>query len=75
MKNDEAVGNDNISKEMLQACGKISIKKVCLLTNNVYESGIIPQKMKEFIFITIPKKEIYFSAATTDFTYTKMTLS
>ena len=56
MKNDKAIGNDNISKEMLQACGEIGIKKVCILANKIYESGIIPQKMKESIFITIPKK-------------------
>ena len=51
---------------MMGACGDIGIKKVCPLASKIYESKIIPQLMKESIFIIIPKQEITSSIATTD---------
>ena len=56
MKNDKTVGNDIIAKEMIEACGEIGIEKVCQLANRIYDKGVIPQRMKESIFITIPEK-------------------
>ena len=56
MKNNKAPGNDNITKEMIEACGDIGISKLVTIMNKIYESGYIPQQMKESIFIKIPKK-------------------
>ena len=56
MKNNKAPGNDNIMKEFLEACGDIGISKLAKVMNKIYESGCIPQQMKESIFIPIPKK-------------------
>jgi len=41
---------------MIEACGDIGISKLVTIMNKIYESGYIPQQMKESIFITIPKK-------------------
>ena len=57
MKNNKALGNDNITKEMIRNGGDIGISKLVIIMNKIYESGYIPQQMKESIFITIPKKE------------------
>ena len=56
MKNNKAPGNDNITKAMIEACGDIGISTLVTIMNKIYESGYIPQQMKESIFITIPKK-------------------
>ena len=44
------------AKEMIEARRDIGIDKVCQLANKIYDKGIILQRMKESIFITIPKK-------------------
>ena len=41
---------------MIEACGDLGISKLVTIMNKIYESGYIPQQMKESIFITIPKK-------------------
>jgi len=46
MKNNKAPGNDNITKEMIEACGDIGISKLVTIMNKIYESGYIPQQMK-----------------------------
>lgn len=56
MKFGKSAGNDNVTTEFLTACKEISVKKICVLTNKVYESGIIPKQMKESVFIPLPKK-------------------
>ena len=56
MKSNKAPGNDNITKEMIEACGGIGSSKMVKILNKIYESGYIPQQMKESIFIPIPKK-------------------
>lgn len=47
MKNNKAPGNDNITKEMLEACGDVGINKLAKIINKIYESRCIPQQMKE----------------------------
>ena len=42
MKNNKAPGNDNITKEMIEACGDIGINKLVTIMNKIYESGYIP---------------------------------
>ena len=66
MKNYKAVGNDNIAKEMIEACGDIGIEKVCQLATEVYDKGIIPQRMKKSILSPSLRKEISFNAVITD---------
>ena len=56
MKNYKSPGNDNITKEVIEACGYIGISRLAIIMNKMYESGYIPQQMKESIFITILKK-------------------
>jgi len=56
MKYGKAVGNDKINKEMLTAIDNLGINKLHTIVNKIYETGTIPQQMKESIFITLPKK-------------------
>ena len=56
MKNDKAEGGDGVVAEMVEAAGEFGIKKLTELANKIYDSGIIPEKMKENLFIAIPKK-------------------
>ena len=56
MKSGKAPGNDKVFAELLIACKDINVKKLCILTNKIYNTGVIPKQMKESIFIPIPKK-------------------
>ena len=56
LKSGKAPGNDKVSAELLIACKDISVKKLCILTNEIYNTGVIPKQMKESIFSPIPKK-------------------
>ena len=56
MKSGKAPGNDKVSAELLIACKDISVKKLCILTNKIFNTGVLPKQMKESIFIPIPKK-------------------
>jgi len=56
MRNGKATGNDKISKEMIEACEDLGTEKILDLANSIYNSGVIPNQMKESVFITIPKK-------------------
>ena len=57
MKNQKSRSNDKISEEMLISCKKIGIDKICSLVNKICDSSVISKQMKEFIFISIPKKD------------------
>ena len=56
MKSGKAQGNDKVSAELLIACKEISVKKLCILTNKIYSTGVIPKQMKESIFFPLSKK-------------------
>jgi len=56
MRNGKATGNDKISKEMIEACEDLGTEKILDLANSIYNSGVIPNQMKESVFITSPKK-------------------
>ena len=50
-------GSDGIVVEMIEAAGDVAISKILGLANRIYESGEMPQSMKESEFIVIPKRE------------------
>ena len=56
MKNDKADGGDGVVAEMVEAAGEFGVKKVTELANKMYDTGNIPEKMMENVFIAIPKK-------------------
>ena len=56
MKSGKPPGNDKITTELLVACKELSIKKLCILANKIYRTGVIPKQMKESVFIPLPKK-------------------
>ena len=41
---------------MLEACEDLGTEKILDLANIIYNSGVIPNQMKESVFTTIPKK-------------------
>lgn len=45
------------SVEMVEAAGHLVKKKITDLTNTIYDTGYIPDMMREPVFTTIPKKE------------------
>ena len=57
MRKGKAVGEDEISVEMLEALEEFGVEKVTKIANTIYESGYIPQQMREAKFIVIPKKK------------------
>ena len=54
MRNRKATGNGKISKEMIEAYEDLGTEKILDLANSIYNNGIIPNQMKESVFITIP---------------------
>ena len=52
----KALGEDEITIEMLQALDEIGIDKITELFNKIYDTGYIPDDMKKSTFIPIPKK-------------------
>ena len=54
MKNSKALGNKNITKDLLDGCSDIGISRIAKNINKIYEC--IPQHMKEPLFMPIPKK-------------------
>lgn len=57
MRKGKAVGEDEISTEMLEAAGSFGVEKVTQIANMIYDTGYIPKRMRESTFIAIPKKE------------------
>lgn len=56
MKREKAEGGDGVVVEMLEAAGDFGLEKLTMLAHRIYSTGHIPEKMKENIFIAIPKK-------------------
>ena len=54
MKWRNAEGNDGVVVEMVEAAGNFAIVKLTDLANKIYNTGSIPEKMKESEFIVIP---------------------
>ena len=52
----KAAGEDGIVIEMIEATGEFGIRKITDLVNRIYESGYIPNAMRESAFVAIPKK-------------------
>ena len=56
MKWKKAEGGDGVVVEMLEALGEFAISKITDITNKIYRTGVIPERMKESEFTVIPKK-------------------
>ena len=56
MNDGKAPGGDSISAEMLKALDDLGLERLTDLTNKIYNTGYIPEDMKESVFIPIPKK-------------------
>lgn len=57
MRKGKAVGEDEISVEMIDAAGIFGLEKVTAIANMIYNTGYIPEMMRESTFIAIPKKK------------------
>ena len=57
MKWRKAEGCDGVVVEMVEAAGEFGIKKITDLAIRIYSTGQVPEAMKEFEFIVIPKKD------------------
>ena len=55
MKKGKASSSDEISTEMLRALEDQNIDVITNLSNIIYNSGFIPNDLKQSIFITLPK--------------------
>ena len=56
MKTGKASGHDHLATEMLKALDEEGLRKGHNLINKIYKTGYIPPKVKESIFICLPKK-------------------
>ena len=56
MKTNKAAGPDGIVTEMVTALDDFGIEKLTEVTNEIYESGEIPEDLSKSIFIALPKK-------------------
>ena len=56
MKNGKETGPDELSAEDLKALDNINMKLVTELCNMIYDSGYIPNELKQLIFVPIPMK-------------------
>ena len=56
IKKNKAQGPDNIVIEMIQATGDFGIDKITEISNEIYDSGKIPEDLTKSIFIALPKK-------------------
>ena len=52
----KAEGSDGVVVEMVEAAGEFGIRKITDLANSIYNTGQVPDKMKESEFLVIPKK-------------------
>ena len=49
-------GHDRLVVEMVEEGEEFAIEKITEIANKIYQTGIIPNKMKESEFIVIPKR-------------------
>ena len=56
MKIGKAAGDDGVTTEMLQAIGSLGIARITQLCNKIYDTGYMPDDLKQSTFIPIPKK-------------------
>ena len=56
MKWRKAEGSDGVVVEMVEAAGEFAINKITSLTKSGYNTGQVPENMKESEFIVIPMK-------------------
>ena len=54
----KAAGEDGIVIEMIEAIDEFRIRKIADLANRIYESGYIPNAMKESVYVAIPKHQV-----------------
>ena len=52
----KVAGEDEIVIEMIEATGEFGIRKISDLATRIYESGYIPNAMRESVFVAIPKE-------------------
>ena len=43
---------------MIEAAEELGIRKITDLANRIYESGYIPNAMRESVFVAIPKNQV-----------------
>ncbi|RUS75926.1 hypothetical protein EGW08_016314 [Elysia chlorotica] len=55
IKDGKASGLDNITIEMLKALKEFGVDELTKLCNDIYDTGHLPNDMKESVFITLPK--------------------
>ena len=53
---EKQAGTDELPAEALKALGEQNIQIITSLCNIIYNSGMIPTKMKHSVFVTLPKK-------------------
>ena len=56
MKDGKAARSDNIMCEIFKALGDFGAERLTEIANHVYNSGDVPERMLQSIFITLPKK-------------------
>ena len=54
----KAAGEDGIVIEMIEATEEFGMRKIADLANRIYESGYIPNAMRESVFVAIPKHQV-----------------
>ena len=57
LKNDRAVGRDDIPAEIWRAMGECGIVELTKLFNQIYETGIWPEDFLEMVMVPIEKKK------------------
>ena len=58
MTKGKVAGEDGIVIEMIEATEEFGMRKVADLANRIYESGYIPNAMRESVFVAIPKHQV-----------------
>ena len=56
MKKVQVAGEDEVVIGMIEATEEFRIRKITDVANRIYESGYIPNAMRDSVFVSIPKK-------------------